>query len=420
MLMPASGSPPTGTSWFLASWNGTGWNSPQVLWFGQKGILGFSFTAETSGEGYVVLASDEDGDLSTRTDRELYAAATVSGVWRLPVRLTNDGIEDASPVLVAPNGVPICIWNKNGSTNSTLVYSRLSPWNPTPVYGQYTLANEAATLEGITLPSRAAIAYTVQGTNGIDIFASFYDAALDRWSLPRRLTQDGDAESALSLASDGTNLVTAYLKTQTLRTNLDVVINGQTNHLENIPQPGRTDLCLLRHELGYDVAIVPGSLLVDPTNPPPGTVATLTATVENRGDLPLAGIQLAFYDGPPGSGGVMIGTLQTLAGPFIGGATQAVSTVWTAPASANWHDVYVIADPGLVLNDRDRSNNSDVRRTVLPDLTIETCWSTEVSMSEVALMARLVNTGVVSTVPFEVSWRVGRADGEEIGTQCDR
>ena len=110
------------------------------------------------------------------------------------------------------------------------------------MFSEYTLANQAPTLDGVTLPGGAALAYAVQGSNGVDIVASFYDAALDRWSLPRQLTGDEDVESALALAHDGTNVVIAYLKTQTLRTNADVVIAGQTNHLVNVPQPGRTDL----------------------------------------------------------------------------------------------------------------------------------------------------------------------------------
>jgi len=61
----------------------------------------------------------------------------------------------------------------------------LSDWNPKPDFSEYTLANQAPTLDGVTLPGGAAIAYAVQGSNGVDIVASFYDANLDRWSLPR-------------------------------------------------------------------------------------------------------------------------------------------------------------------------------------------------------------------------------------------
>ncbi len=258
----AIGTSTNGDRLLFARWTGTGWDVPQTVWDAPKGILQFEFAADSAGQGHVVFAVDEDGGLDTRTDRELYRGSTVAGVWQAAVRLMTDGVEDSLPVLVAPNGTPTCVW----SASNTLAYSSLNAWNPKPVFSEYTLANQAPTLGGITMPGGAAVAYAVQGSNGVDMVASFYDAALDRWSLPRQLTEDDHAESALALAHDGTNVVIAYLNTQTLRTNVDMVIGGQTNHLVNVPQPGRTDLCLLRYSLGNDLAVVPGSLFLNPIN----------------------------------------------------------------------------------------------------------------------------------------------------------
>jgi hypothetical protein len=358
----------------------------------------------------LVFAVDEDGNLETRTDRELYALATANGLWQPAVRLTTDAVEDAVPALVAPGGAPICIWNAGG----TLTYSPLSAWNPKSVYGAEKLADEAATLDGVTMPGGAAVAYTVQGTNGIDIVASFYDAALDRWSLPRQLTYDEDAETSLSLGADGGNLVIAYLKTQTLRTNLTVEINGQAQVVENVPQPGRTDLCLLRHALGNDLAVMPGSFRVEPPNPAPGSNATLRVTVENRGDLALQNLQVAFYDGDPQNKGTPIGAARIIVGPLIGGATQEVSVVWTVPAELRTHELHAVADPALAIEDRDRSNNKAVLTTVLPDLTIETSWSDDLGPAGVLLTTRLLNMGVIPAEMVGVSWRLGSAGGEEI------
>jgi len=182
----------------LATWSGSGWNEPQALWSAQKAIVGFAFTADGLGEGHVVLAVDEDADPNTTADCELYQLSTANGVWQTATRLTSDSVEDAMPTLVAPNGVPMCVWSADG----TLVYSQLPDWKPRPVYREYTLSNEAPSLDGVTMPGGAAIAYTVQGPNGVDIVAAFYDADLDCWSLPRQLTGDEHAETALSLACD--------------------------------------------------------------------------------------------------------------------------------------------------------------------------------------------------------------------------
>ncbi|MBI2928720.1 MAG: SBBP repeat-containing protein [Verrucomicrobia bacterium] len=395
----------------FAKWSGGAWEAAQAIWSAQQGILSFAFAADGVGEGHAVFAVDQDGTLETRTDRELYALSTVNGVWQAAVRLTSDEVEDALPTLVAPQGMPTCVWSAGGK----LTYTALRAWNPKPLFSEETLANEAPTLDGVTLPGGAAVAYSVQMPTGVDVFAAFYDAGLDRWSLPRQLTHDEHMESALALDFDGAELVIAYLKTQTVRAGVDVEINGQKQHLENVPQPGRTDLYVLRHALGNDPAVEPESVVVEPANPVPGASATLKATIENRGDLPLQGVRVAFYDGDPAKGGVSIGEVQTIADVLVGGAKREVSVPWTVPSDAKPHDLFVVADPALTIEDRDRSNNVSVKRTLLPDLTIETCWNEPVSSTTVVLVARLVNAGTAATGPFDIAWRLGAVDGPEVG-----
>jgi hypothetical protein len=408
----AIGDANSGDRLMFAKWSGNNWDEPQTLWSAQKSVLDFSFVADGLAEGHVVLAVDEDKDPNTTADRELYLLSTANGAWQTVMQLTSDFNEDTFPTLVAPDGVPMCLWNADG----TLVYTQLEDWNPRPVYSEYTLANEAPSLDGVTMPSGAAIAYTVQGPNGVDIVASFYDADLDCWSLPRQLTQDEHGETSLSLTCEADELVIAYLKTQTERTDMDVEIDGQMVHLENIPQPGRTDLYVLRHALANDLAVVAESLVVDPANPKPGTAATILATIENRGDLPLQDVEVVFYDGDPSKGGVAIGNKQVISGTLIAGGKQDVSVSWSVPSEAKSHRIFAVADPCLAVEDRDRSNNALSVHTVLPDLAVETCWSTEVSPTSMALTARVVNAGVVPADAFEVSWRLGAADGEQIGT----
>jgi hypothetical protein len=406
------GNTANGDRLLFARWSGSNWEAPQTLWSDQKGVVGLSWVADAGGEGRVVFAVDEDGDPETRPDRELYTIQTVAGVWQPPVRLTNDAIEDALPTLVAPSGAPMCVWSSGG----TLSYTILSTWNPRAVYNAYTIANQAPSLAGLTMPGGAAVAYTAQDPAGVDVVVAFYDAALDTWSLPRQLTQDEHVETSLSLAWDGAELTLAYLKTQTERNEVDVEIEGELYHLVNVPQPARTDLCLLRHALGYDLAVAPGSLTLDPANPAPGTAATITATIENRGDLPVSDLQIAFYDGDPSEGGVMIGGVQVISGWLIAGDTRQITIPWVLPADPAPHQVFVVVDPGLLWDDRDRSNNEESVWSVLPDLTIENVRSEIVSSTSVALIARVVNMGTIATGQFDLAWRAGAPDGQQIGT----
>ena len=390
-----------------------GWNAPEALWSDPNGggILHVGCVAGGDGEAYAVFSVDRDGNLATRSDRELYRVATAGGVWQKAVQWTRNAFEDASPTLVAPGGVPMCVW----TANDVLVYSRLGTSSPRPVYSEPTDANDTATLAGITLPMGAAIAYTTQGPNGVDIVASFYDTDLDLWSQPRQLTHDEHAEIALSLACDGGDLVIAYLKTQTLRQDLDIEINGQMQHLQDVLQPGRTDLCVLRHAAGYDLAVGPGSLGIEPSNPAPGQTATISVTVENQGDLSLSNVRVRFYDGDPNRGGTPIGDVQVLPGVLIAGGKQNASVTWTVPTAELSHEIFAVVDPNGIVDDRNLANNSASISTVLPDLVAETCWSTDFSIKEVLLTGRVMNTGAILAGPFRASWHLNTESGEEIG-----
>lgn len=406
------GNSTNGDSLLFAEWDGSQYLAQQTLWAGQKGILSFSFVASASGEGHVVLSVDEDGNPETNTDRELYALSTVAGSWQTAMRLTEDAVEDSVPVLISVNGIPMCVWSADGTVN----YTALSAWSPQAVYTDSTAKNESLSLDGVAMPGGAAIAYTVQGPEGMDIVASFYDAAWDKWSLPKQLTHDEHAESSLSLASNGTELVIAYLKTQTERNDLNVEIDGVVHHIENVPQPARTDLYVLRHELGHDLAVTLGNNAIQPANPVPGSTATILATVENWGDLPVEDVQVAFYEGDPLDGGILIGEVQNSTGVLAAGERQEVSIAWVLSAAANHREIFVVVDPELTLNDRNRVNNTTSYTAVLPDLVIEACWSTQLAPDRVVVNARIANTGSVPAGGAQLSWRRGSRDGSEIGT----
>jgi hypothetical protein len=150
----------SGDRLMFAKWSGSAWGEPQTLWSARKGTLGSAFVADGFGEGYVVLAVDEDGNLDTTTDRELCQLSTANGAWQTAIRLTDDSVEDAMPLLVAPSGVPMCVWNADG----TLVYAKLQDWNPRPVYSEYTLANEAPSLDGVTMQGKRILSADGSGT----------------------------------------------------------------------------------------------------------------------------------------------------------------------------------------------------------------------------------------------------------------
>ena len=402
-----------GDSLMYSQWTGSGWSTPQALWTsGTNGILSFAFVADGSGQGHVVFEVDQDGEQDTVSDRELYTLATAGGVWQPAVQQTFDSVGNSMPVLVAPNGNPVCVWNQGG----TLLYTPLNAWNAKPVYAQVTPVTDAPILAGVTMPGGAAVAYAAQSLDGVELYSSFYNAAQDVWTLPQQLTSDTNEESSVALAFDDTNLVTAYEDTQMIYTNVDLVVSNQSVTVSNAPAPGRTDLCVLKYLPGSDAGVLNGSLNLDPPNPAPGTNATVSAVIENFGDVPLQQIPVAFYDGDPQAAGIMIGSLQYVVNLGGGGATQQVSVVWNVPGGNSSHQVFVVVDPGDTLPDRDRSNNTNSLLSVLPQLVVDSTADTEDGPSSTLLVANILNQGVISTGPFTVSWRLGSPDGTEIAS----
>jgi hypothetical protein len=267
----------------------------------------------------------------------------------------------------------------------------------------------------VTTVEGAVVTYTGAGTNGVDIVASFYDTSLDLWSWPRKLTDDGDTEKSISLAYDGDAIQFAYLKTQMLRTNVDVGAGGQTNGPPNVLRPGQTDLYLTRYSQGVDLGIVPGSLRVEPENPAPGSAATIRMVVENRGELPAVNIPILFLDYT----GQAYYTLPnvTIASPLVGGATQEVVLACPVPEDRSSHVItgYIDTDSANPrIPDRDPQNNMSTLTTVLPDLVLSSISFINLSDFTVALLATVRNDGVVPASSAAVEWR-GSA-GEILGT----
>jgi subtilase family serine protease len=131
--------------------------------------------------------------------------------------------------------------------------------------------------------------------------------------------------------------------------------------------------------------------------------------------LPVQNFLVQFYDGDPQQGGVLIGEPITVTNLVMGGATQAVSVTWTVPNDGWSHVIYVVVDPSLSIEDRDRSNNSASGAMILPDLQVASCWNSQVSASSKLLGVRIINAGRAAAGAFNVSWRLGSADGVELG-----
>ena len=402
----------SGDCLMLATWDGSSWSSPEVLWSDKKGIGDVVFCSNGAGKGSIAFVVDEDGDPLTVTDKELYKIETQGGTWGTTTRLTQDDREDNVPELMTPNDTAMLVWSSSGE----LRYSRLGFFIPKPLLPDEYSHSAPDVPSGVTLPGGAAIAYSVGSASGVDIAASFYDAALDLWSLPRQLTNDDAVETALDMAVDGNDLVICYLKTSTVYSSTDVIIEGTPVHIDDLPGAGQNDICLLRHQLGHDLAVDPDSVEFSSPNPAPDERVTVSVVLENRGDQVATDAIVSFYDGDPGNGGKLIRS-RTIAGYWIAGSTKSVSIPWRISGDWKSHNLYIVVDPEQVYDDRNRSNNIVQVPVVLPDLQVDSIFETDLGGTTRLFKAQIVNRGVIPAEGFDVAIHIDSPTGELLETQ---
>ncbi|MCA9418417.1 MAG: hypothetical protein KC917_19230, partial [Candidatus Omnitrophica bacterium] len=294
--------------------------------------------------------------------------------------------------------------------------SRLDPFDPTPIYSEEIDVNPLNTPSDATsIPGGGAVAGTVASASGVDVAALFFDSETETWSHPIQLTLDDSVESSVTLDSNNTFCAVSYLKTATVRSATDIVIDGSPIHVENFPDPGQIDLCLLKVSLGSDPSVRTGSLKVIPLNPSVIEEVTLEAVVENTGIRPVVDLEVEFYDGDPNSGGSKIGETLVIAGPMVGGETRTVRTFWNAPDSTR--DLHVVVDPNRIVSDLDRSNNTDSNLAFLPDLLVESLYAFRVTENYSAILASIRNQGTVDSTLTDLELRISTPTGPVIERQ---
>ena len=394
------GTPDAPETLYWAVWGGTGWSSPQVLMSNAANVLDITAARHSGTTMGVAYTLDTDGDLATSGDQELYLLLWNGSSWTAPTRLTSDGEPDNHPTLMYDaSGRPRLLWLK-GQT----LYALLNNLSGTPV--PIAVEESAAVLDYAATQDRAGnLALLWQGSSeeGVDVFYSVYDQAHDVFSLVGQLTRDRSAEKfmAPTFAPTG-ELLMAYGKDAILTTTVTV---SPTLVISNVVQFGQSDLYVLRHTLGPDLALTAADILVEPDNPAPGTAAQVRVTVHNIGDRPVENPAVSVYLGDPSSGGVLIGTA-TAGLTLRGGTTATVQVNWNVPPSGAPFPLYAVADPAGRVSEWDEANNKAFRYASVPDLVLGDVRVSYGAGQTITLTAMVSNTGVVRASEVRVGFRL--------------
>lgn len=370
----------------VSSWDPNGWTAGEVVATVPYGILYYDVIAGPGGL-QVVLSVDQDGNLSTYADRELYLVRGQPGQWSQLTRLTDDGVPDDSPQFVEDaDGTVQLVWLKGGELSSVTGFD-LS--RREVIYRDEYSSNLAQFRLNRGTDGRLGAIWAEPSTFLSDIRGVFFDPLTKTWSGAIALTQDAEIERSLTgiIDSDG-RWVGAYNR-------LAAPIGGSLEAgggAVNLPW-SEADLVVREVPLGADVALLDGSLRANPVQPQPGTPVEISFTVGNRGAWPVANLPVAIYQGDPTLGGVEIGRVQIAE---LGGGRE-VSRAWTGTPSGGSGPLvlYVVADPANSIGDLDRSNNSASLPLMRADLAVETLYWKQATNGGVQVFAEIVNLGVV-------------------------
>lgn len=388
----------------FSQWDGGSFAAPEVIATFDRPLVNASLTFDGQ-QGIYVFAVDEDGNLNTVTDQEIYYLTYDGSTadWGSPVRLTNNITRDSNPQACFLQGKAFVLWEQDGD----IVYLE----DVEAAHGEVTVAVRDTILQNtFTLAADgnsllALVGPGLSSNNGADMYGIIYDGVHRLWSKELRLTEDYSTNRSPSAAFTGDELITIY--------NRDIIVD-KVNPADGLTYPtisNKADLRMIAQQLIHDLAIVDGSIALSEANPFPGGLVDISAEIENRGRYSEAATEVAFYAGDPLAGGQRIGKTQTIAEALAPGASTEVTVQWEIPAVMPTDGIYVVVDPAQRIADAERSNNTANLRLLRPDLELVNleCLATEAGRYIVTV--KVSNVSAVDVPHAVVSLHYGDSAG---------
>ncbi|OPZ91068.1 MAG: hypothetical protein BWY73_01181 [candidate division TA06 bacterium ADurb.Bin417] len=398
----------------------TNWAPPQMFWSVGYPVLKYDalyMPRQESGMINGLMASlDMDGDTSTTADREIWRVHHYDNqfgfYWDSPNRRTYDSVPDENPQFyIGPEGLSYYMWLKDNQI------VKIRAWYGDLYGAVHTFDEYNSNLTGFRVVKspggRVAVGWAEASEYGSDLWTIFYDPATAAWGEPQQLTHDSAVEKFPVFAFFGDDrLVSLYDRKEMSQLQAARTTPGGRAALAYTPSYGPTGLYALTYAVRTDIALLPGSLTIDPENPAPGQECLLSVTAVNNGNTAANNVPVAFYQGDPAAGGILIGQV-VITGLMRPGDSQTVTLLWTVPAEVTGTvTIYALLDPAAAVAGDDTSNNRLELARVKPDLRAAWLASRSLTAGLLSLTGRVENPGVTAAGPFQVQIRKDRPDGE--------
>jgi subtilase family serine protease len=365
---------------YYSIWNGSGWGDLELV-TNDVAVDVNPTLAYSQNNAISVWSQDTDGNITTRTDRELYYAVWNGNQWSTPTYLTDDSIEDTIPTIMFDKFNKVTLtWIKRNETGDRVYISTYNNGWSSP-----ELVAESPTIYEMELSfdseNNAVIVWQGASSSGQDIFYTVRDNSNQLWCGEKQLTNDTSAEWQLSTTINSKDeIMSCYVKHNISIVNYTVI-------------EGESDLCHLIHPIMLDLTLDSTDITFSDETAYPGDTITIDATIHNIGDLQANSVEVKFFDG---STGPQIGTTQTI--PSLpAGQNATVSVTWNIPLLQQSHDIYVKVDPDDKLPETNEINNVAFASIVLPDLEIDESDVTfSYEQGSLRINATIHNSGVIA------------------------
>ena len=253
----------------------------------------------------------------------------------------------------------------NLTTDSNLVQNISVPINTT-LAGIHKLVYGIYDQTGLMLCS---------GSNAFDVGdAVLLGASTDKTSYPTNtdpvkavLNMFGTSSGSLSILVDNNQAASDTVTLDgfsTMTTILPNITPGPHTLTATLLSEGLTSQKTATFNYGTDLPIL--SVSGATFSPMTSINCTLSALVTNSGKTASGQTTVAFYDGDPANGGLLIGS-QPLGG-MQPEAIQQVTQNWNILGKAGAHTIYVVVDPDNLVVEYNRQNNQTLMAINLPDI----------------------------------------------------
>ncbi len=394
----------------IREWNGGNWSEATIL---TEGLATDGKVSIVAGDiSVVVWNTDSDGDSSTTVDREIQLMVKENGTWSSPQTITNNSYADVSPLLTqTSDGQPMLIWVREHVTR-TVTITETESFDQLffTIYdeGEWlspTLGFEASGINELAITNTPAgqivLVWQEVSENGLDLYYAVYDEPFNVFGQAQPLVDNTSAKWAFAPGVlDSGQLLIPHLQREVITTTETITRTDGTIITLTVPSLQQTDLVITLQPLAYDLAVT-NPLQIQPENPAPSDHVMVEAIVANKGDFALNNIPVEFYDGDPGSEGILIASV-LVTRTLTPGDSAPVSISWSVPQRPTPITLFAIVDPENLITESDETNNTISATTILPDLSI-TAYVAYRNNYQAYPAAIVRNTGVLTATNVPVS-----------------